>query len=309
MRGLALPRRPDGDRRSADGPASRARGGTLGRDVLRPVGRVALWGCLGLVLVRGLGDVLAGQDEPSAVAPHVTHPEVVDDETRAFAVGFSRAYLGLAPGEEAERERRLAAFMPTELRDRAAARLPRRGPGERVAEATVARVADLGGSRALITVACQIISGAREVTRYVSVPVAHDAAGGLVVFDLPALSAPPGPGRPPPERATPLAGRDAGAIVDVTRRFLAAYLAGEELSVLRYFLAPGATVAPMAAGLRLMAVDGAEQVGSEAGSRRRVLASVRVADRISRVTYPLRYRLGLLRADRWLVTGLAGGPR
>jgi hypothetical protein len=197
--------------------------------------------------------------------------------------------------------------MPAELRDQAAAVVPRRGPGVRVGQATVARVAGLAGSRALITVACQLTAGGREVTRYVGVPVARDAAGGLVVFDLPALVAPPGLGQLRSERIRPLAGREAAAIVDVTRRFLAAYLAGERLPALRYFLAPGAAVAPMAPGVRLAAVDAVEQFGAEAGPRRRVLAAVQVVDRFSRATYALRYRLELVRADRWLVSGLAGG--
>jgi hypothetical protein len=275
--------------------------------VLRPLGRLVLWGCLGLVFVRGLGDIVAGRDERAAVAPELERSVEMGDDARAFAVGFARAYLGLASGGEAERERRLTQFMPVELRDRAAAVLPRRAPGVRVAQATVARAAGLGGSRALITVACQLTAGGREVTRYVSVPVARDAAGGLVVFDLPALSAPPGLAQVRSERAGPVIGPDASAIVDVTRRFLTAYVAGERRPGLRYFLAPAAAVAPMAPGLRLAAVDAVEQVGSEAGARRRVLAAVRVADRFSRVTYALRYRLDLARADRWLVARLAGG--
>ncbi len=192
-----------------------------------------------------------------------------------------------------------------DLRDRAAVVLPRRGPGQVVAQATVARSQDLGSGRALITVASELAGGR---TVYLTVPVARDTQGGLDVFALPALSAPPAAGSAPAFAPAPLTGPDAGEIQGLVQRFLAAYLSGQDSSGLSYLVAPGTSLAGLGGGLALKSLD---QVGrlSAAGARMVVEADVHVRDRATGASYPLAYRLELVRSDRWYVTGVEGGPQ
>ena len=53
--------------------------------------------------------------------------------------------------------------------------------------AVVAGVERLGDWQALVTVAATASSTGATRTRYLVVPVARDAGGGLVVFDLPSF--------------------------------------------------------------------------------------------------------------------------
>lgn len=230
-----------------------------------------------------------------------------DGEARAFAVRFARAYLRFAPGEAAGHERMVASFLASGLRDRAAVLLPRSGPGEQVAQAAVAREVGLGGSRALITVA-STLQDPVGATRYLTVPVARDRTGGLAVFDLPALSAPPPASQVSASEPGPLSGPEAGAISDLVGRFLAAYLAGGDPSALAYFLAPGARVAAMPAALRLASLDQVAQGEGREAAGVGVVASVHVRDERSGAVYPLRYRLTVEWRDRWQVAGVAEGP-
>ena len=55
----------------------------------------------------------------------------------------------------------------------------------------------LDEGRALVTVAATVVGGSAS-TRYLTVPVARDARGGLVVYDLPSFSAPPARGQVAP---------------------------------------------------------------------------------------------------------------
>lgn len=284
----------------------RGRGGEL----LRAGGRVAVWAVLAIVFARGLAGVIVG---PQRVAPRTVPPAPAgagfpDAEADAFAVDFAREYLSVPARGRAGWARLVAPFLVSGLSDRAAAALPRRSPGQQVAQATVARAVSLGGARALITVACNFTDPARPA-RYLVVPVARGAAGGLVVFDLPALSAPPPPAgdvsfSDPP----PLTGPSAAEIQDLVGRFLGAYLAAQDPSGLAYFLAPGAAVPPIGAGLSLVSLDAVGQQREPTTTDAAVLAAVHVRDAQSGAVYPLRYRLGLVHRDRWYVSSLAGGP-
>jgi len=66
--------------------------------LLRTLGRVALWSVVALLLLRGANDVLAG-DAPAPVTreSRTTALSWPDDEARAFAVDFTRAYLSYSP--------------------------------------------------------------------------------------------------------------------------------------------------------------------------------------------------------------------
>ncbi len=273
--------------------------------VLRTAGRLALWACVGLVFLRGLGAILGGPR--SAARPASSHSRLAslpDGDARAFAASFARVYLTVSPGHEAQHARAVDLFLAQGLSDQAAVIVPSRGPGVSVAQAMVAREVSLGDSRALLTVAASMSDGR---TVYLTVPVARDGDGGLVVDDLPSLSAPPPRGSVAVQAPSPLTDADAGAIGDVTGRFLRAYLDGADAGTLAYFLAPGARVASMPPGLRVESVG--EVAGEPGGGLTRVVSvAVQVRDDASGAVYALRYRLTLIERDRWYVEAVAGGP-
>lgn len=180
-----------------------------------------------------------------------------------------------------------------------------RGPGAAVAEAMVAREIPLGNSRALLTVAAFMSDGR---TRYLTVPVARDDRGGLVVYDLPSFSAPPAAGAVEAPAVMQLSGADGAVVTDLTERFLRAYLHGEDESALAYFLRPDVHVAPMPAGLSVEAIEEVGRLDASRANGIQVAATVRVHEAATGATYRLRYRLTLERRDRWYVTAIAGGP-
>jgi hypothetical protein len=264
---------------------------------LRSAGRVALWLAVGIVLIRGVGSIVSEPAGPSDRA--AAEPRFPDAEARAFAVRFASAYLDPPLGG-------LAGYLADGLSDQAAV-TPPRGPGAKVAWATVARESSLGDSRALVTVAVLTDAGA---SRYVTVPVARDKRGGLVVSALPSFSAPPPRAVLRGEDVEPLTGPGSEAVGDLAERFLRAYLSGGDSDALAYLLVPGAAVAPMPGGLAVVSFDGADQVAATATARRRsVRASVTVRDRETGAVYPLGYRLEVVKHDRWHVAEIAGGPR
>jgi hypothetical protein len=265
---------------------------------LRSAGRVVLWLAVAIVLVRGVGSIMS---EPAGPAGRATaEPKFPDAEARAFAVRFASAYLDPPAGG-------LAGYLADGLSDPADVMAPR-GPGAKVAWATVAREASLGDSRALVTVAVLTDAGA---SRYVSVPVARDDRGGLVVSALPSFSPPPPRAAGGGEDVEPLTGPGADAVGDLAERFLRAYLNGANRQALAYLILPGATVTPMHGGLAVVSVDGVDQIASTAATARRrsVVVSVTVRGRETGAVYPLAYRLEVAKRDRWLVAEVAGGPR
>jgi hypothetical protein len=255
--------------------------------VPRSIGRILLWACVAVVFVRGLEAVASGPPAPRHSAGRVVAPGWPDEQAQAFAVAFARVYLTVSPNAPTARERAVAGFLSQGLSDQATVVVSPHSPGVAVAEAMVAREASLGGSRVLLTVAAFMSDGR---TLYLTVPVARDQGGGLSVFDLPSFSAPPAPGTAAAPSSSPLTDPQAGAISDLTGRFLAAYLDGGGESAYAYLLAPGVRVTAMASGLQLVAVD---EIAAEssAGASRVVSVSVRVREMVSRAIYSLRYRV------------------
>lgn len=295
-----------GDGNGAAAPSGRNRPSSSVGELARRGGRLVLWALIGLIFIRGLGAVAAGPQKPvSPAAARTAVAQFPDPDAEAFAVRFARAYQTWQPGDAARYSRTVGSFFSSDVRDRAAAGLPRKGPGQVVAQATVARSKDLGSGRALVTVASELTSGRWS---YLTVPVARDSAGGLDVFGLPALSAPPPVGSASALAPDPLTGADAGEIEALVQRFLAAYVSGQDPSGLAYLVAPGTAIPGMARGLALASV---EQIGQLAWSvdRMTVEVDVHVRDTASQASYPLAYRLDLRRTDRWYVTGVEGGPQ
>lgn len=63
---------------------------------------------------------------------------------------------------------------------------------------------------------------------------------------------------------------------------------------------------PMPPGLQLVSLEQVNQSGPAGAAGVPVVALVRVRDRGSGAVYPLRYRLRLVRRDRWYVAALGG---
>lgn len=264
--------------------------GTVG-SVLRGAGRVALWALVGLLLVRG---VLATTAAPPAEAPAPSPEGGTRQAEEALAIRFARAYLAdpASPGRAG-------------LLAEGAELAPGRGPEspDPVVGAEVAASEDLGGGRAILTVACEL-GDSRAL--YLAVPIARSEAGEVAASGAPWLVAAPGRATVPGDRPRPLLGPEAGQIAELARRFLAAYVEASSPSDLSYFLAPGAIAPPLGAGLRLVEVAGVAQLGAEEGPRRTVAVRARLEDPASGAIYPLAYRLELQRGERWYVAGVLG---
>jgi hypothetical protein len=266
------------------------------RSLLRSVGRVTIWIVVGLLLVRGLGAVLAPRNE--ATPPADTASGRTDQASAAFAVRFARAYLS-DPTPLA-----LAPF----LAEGASVGMGRPPVPDTAKPAQVEVIAaeELGGRREVLTVACEL-RDAR--TLYLAVPIARSGASEAAALGAPSIVAAPGVAGADPERPQPLAGPDAGPVQGLLSKFLPAYIGASEAADLAYLLAPGASVQPLGGAVRFISLSGVRQLGSGEGPRRTVLAAVRVSDPASGATYPLAYRLEVAKHGRWYVEAIEGALR
>jgi hypothetical protein len=271
--------------------------------MLRSAGRLVLWCVLALLLVRGASDVLAGERPPPPVpGARGTAVSWPDDEARAFAVDFARAYLSYSPRQPDRYARGVLPFVSADVAGSVVPRFARSDSRQFVQSAVVARTSASGDERALVTVAATVVG--RDVsTRYLTVPVARDPGGGLTVYDPPSFSAPPARGRVQRAELEPVSGAEGAEVQDVLARFFRAFLAGRSAD-LEYFVPAGVRIGALAQRYELAGLDSVEQIGSSAGRTRSVLASVRARDAQSRAVYPLRYRVRLVRRDRWYVAAV-----
>jgi Conjugative transposon protein TcpC len=275
-------------------------------ELLARVGRAVLWLAVAVVLIRGIAGTFATERRSTAPSPIRTAaaPGWPDDAARAFAVEFATAYLSHSPNEDAGAYvTRLEAFAAPELVAQLVPRFDGRAPREAVRSATVAGVVRLDRGRALVTVST-VLAG--PVTRrLVTVPIARDARGGLVVDDLPSFtSAPPRASGTAPN-LEPLLGTERTAIVDVLTPFMRAYLAGDSRAL--DYLVPAGTRIAAVGGYELIELSSLGAAGPATRSGRAVLVTVQARDVRSRAIYPLRYRVALVRRDRWYVAELNGG--
>jgi hypothetical protein len=65
-------------------------------------------------------------------------------------------------------------------------------------------------------------------------------------------------------------------------------------------------IQPLGGGLDFVGLSGVTQLGSGEGPRREVLAAARLTDPASDATYPVVYRLDLVKATRWYVRTVEG---
>lgn len=259
---------------------------------LRGIGRAALWTVVALLLVRGTSSVLS----PPVDAAAPSKASVVDEAGDAFAVHFAREYLS---------EPSFAALSPL-LADgaRIGSGHPPASPGAEVTQAEVVRRRALGDGQAVVTVACDL-RDAR--TLYLAVPIASSGAGEVAALGAPSFVAAPAVAGVDTSRPQPLAGPDAAAIEALLEKFLPAYLSAARRTALSYLLVPGARIVPLAGSLELLGAIAAGQVDQGEGPRRAVVASARVRDPHSDASYPVEYRLELVKRGRWYVQSVQGG--
>ncbi len=262
------------------------------RSLLRAIGRVALWVVIALLLLRGVGAVVSAPDvRPSRGADSSQTKSEVD----SFAVRFVRTYL-TDPSPQ-----RLAPFLAEGAHlGRASGR---RQGGVEVAQAEATGDRDLGGGREVVTVACEL-RDAR--TLYLAVPIVRSRVGEVAALGAPSIVAVPAAAGVDPERPQPPAGPEGPAIEALVAKFLPAYLASPEPSDLSYLLAPGAVILPLGGSLELLDAPSTSQLGAGEGSRRSVIVSALVRDPVTGASYPLAYRLELVKHGRWYVEAVQG---
>jgi Conjugative transposon protein TcpC len=292
----AAARGPKGQPRAPSKGAPRTR---TASGLVTTLGRWVLWCFVAVLLIRGAADLFERQQPAAAVSSaRPPAPAWPDDGARAFAADFARAYLSFSPKDPEASADAVRAFVAPEL---ASSVVPEYGEDARrrtVGAVSVARVARVDDRHALITVAASATGG----TRYVTVPVARDGGGGLVVSDLPSLTAPPVRASVPAASLESVSSSERGAIEDVTSRFLRAYLAGDA-GGLNYLTPAGVRIAALGSEHKLIDVVSLALLAPAKGRTRQVLATARVRDAAG-ASYALRYRLDVVREDRWLVAAV-----
>jgi hypothetical protein len=273
--------------------------------LVRATGRMLLWCLVAVLLLRGAGDVLATTAErPAAQQVRQTAlPSWPDDRARAFAGQFTRAYLGYSGQRAPAESRELLGLVAPELADSVLPQFEHRGSRPIVHGVVVAGVDRLDERHALVTVAATLASGAELTTRFLVVPLGRDGHGGLVVYDLPAFAAAPARAQVRAVEHEPLTGADAAPIEDVLTRFFRAFLAGRS-DELEYLVPTGVRIGALADPVELVGVDSIAELEPARERGRLVLVTVRARDLQTRAVYPLRYRVRLVRGDRWYVAAI-----
>lgn len=255
---------------------------------------MAIWIVLALLLVRGIGAVLA---QPQKHAPGDVAGTVNDQASSALAVRFARTYFDDPSGGA------LAPLLAEGASVRGAG--PAAAASVGVAQAEVSASQRLGGGREILTVASELRDGR---TVYLAVPISRSGAGEVAVGGAPWVVAAPSTVGVAAERPRPIAGPDAAAIRSLVEKFIPAYLSARSPRDLSYLLSPGASVVPLAGSFELLGAPGAvSQLGDGEGARRAVVVACRLRDPSSGAVYRLGYRLSVIKRNRWYVESVEGG--
>jgi hypothetical protein len=76
---------------------------------------------------------------------------------------------------------------------------------------------------------------------------------------------------------------------------------------LAYLMPPGTWIGATVGGFELLDVGSLSTLGPDSGMRRLVLATAHVREQASGATYALRYRIRLVRRERWYVAAINEG--
>src|SRR4051794_6097382 len=271
--------------------------------LLARVGRAVLWLVVLVVLLRGFAGIVTAHPQATSARRAAPAPLWPDEAARAFAAEFAASYLRIDPREGPEMQRSaLAAFAAPEVLDGLVPELDLDAAGQQVLSVNPAGATRLNRSHALVTVAARL-GGEHPRGVRLTVPVARDARGGLVVDELPSLASAPERANATPEAGTPIPGAERAAITDVLTRFFGAYVSGDRAG-LAYLVPAGTRLGATAGGFELRELGSLTSIRATDGPNRVVLVTAHVRDRASRATYALRYRVRLVRRDRWYVAAI-----
>jgi hypothetical protein len=259
---------------------------------LRATGQLAIWTTIGVLLVRGAVALFAAPDQTEIRAT----AGGTDDVVAATAERFARLYL------EDPDPKALHPYLAAGARI-GAGRQPS-AEGAEVVQADVLNTTDLDAGRVVVTVSCELRDSR---TLYLTVPIVRQGTGEAAVLGAPSIVAMPAPAGADPESPRPIVGPDARAIEEVVARFLPAYLSAGSSKELAYLLTPEAVVVPLGGQLELASVGDVEQLDGGEGVVRDLVVPARVKDPVDGGTYPMTYRLRVLRrSGRWYVAQVEG---
>jgi hypothetical protein len=260
---------------------------------LRAVGRLAIWAAIGVLLVRGAMALFAA---PERTEVTTTTANGADDAVAATAERFARLYLE-DPDPKVLRPYLAAGAV-------IGAGRPPSAEGAEVAQADVLDTTDLSEGRVVVTVSCELRDSR---TLYLTVPIVRRGSGEAAVLGAPSIVAMPAPVGADPESPRPVAGAEADAIGELVAKFIPAYLSSGSSKELAYLVTPEAEVVPLGGQLELVSVGKVDQLGDGEGPRRDLLVAARVEDPVGGGTYPVTYRLRVLRrGGRWYVAAVEG---
>jgi hypothetical protein len=256
--------------------------------------RIVVYAVLAVIGIAGLRTIIAGPAEPPAVAASPKSAGL-DPAAEAFAEGFAAVYLSWDANHLNQRERELAAYLPSAI-DNTYGLSPAPGSSQQIAWTAV-----MGASRSEsvlnVTVAARVDDGN---TLHVTLPVGRDDDGFLYLAGYPALV-----GAPPV--ADPTLAPEGDEVTDeqletVVARAITNYLAGARENLLAD-LTPGALVSIPDVRLNVSSVE----TPTWLVPNRRVVVLVAAEDQENN-TWNLRYELDVRRSDRWYVRGIEADP-
>jgi len=259
---------------------------------IRAAGRLAIWAAIGLLLVRGAVATFAAPQKTTAAPMQAPGEGVVT----ATAERFARVYI-----EEPD-PRVLQSYLAAGAQ--IGAGRPPSVDGAEVAQVAVVDTSGIGDGRVVVTVSCELRDSR---TLYLTVPIVRHGSGEAAVLGAPSIVAMPAPAGADPESPRPIAGPESGAISELVAKFVPAYLSSGDSRELSYLLARGTVIVPLGGQIELVSVGSVEQLDGGEGPRRDLLVAVRIKEPVGGGTYPLGYRLEVLRrAGRWYVAGIEG---
>jgi hypothetical protein len=249
------------------------------RELLATLGRAALWLTVAVVLLRGLASTFSNPQQAAraGAARGVQAAVWPDDAARAFAVEFTIAYLTHSPDADAGAYvTALEAFASPELVSQLAPQFEPTAPSAAVQSAMVAGAVRMDDRHALVTVAATV-AGRNVTRRVVTVPIARDGHGGLVVDDLPSFGSAATRAEATPPDVQPLPAREADAIEGVLKPFLRAYLAGDTAG-LAYLVPPGTHIEATPGHVELIDLTSVSAMGPSTRAELVALATVDARD-------------------------------
>lgn len=251
-----------------DEPGGRTWRGAGGRWLLWPL-RAVLWAAILVVAVRGLTAIVFNQGSPSGgagLAAASRSGQFPATAAEAYALAFGQVYLNFAPGTQAQREQRLAAFVSPVLAA-ASPDLGWNGAGQlRLDSEQVAGIAVRDARHAVVNLLATVDGQLMEL----GVPV-FASGQGVVVSGQPAWLAAPRPLNPPAQAAVVSDPVAQGQLLNQMPAFFQAYASGSSTALGR-FLAPGATITGLGGSVAFSDIAGL--IVPRGGSTREVTATV-----------------------------------